>query len=58
MNAKACAYALAGDYESAIEWERKAMENAAYMRDEGVDGGAFAAKRIQKWESKSLWIAP
>jgi len=58
MNAKACAYALAGDFVSAIEWERKAMEDADYMSDKEIDGGVIAIERIQKWESKSLWLAP
>jgi len=58
MNAKACAYAVAGDFEQAIVWEKKAMENADYIKYDGLDGGIQARDRIAKWEAKELWVIP
>jgi tetratricopeptide (TPR) repeat protein len=58
MNARACAYAAAGDFKKAIEWQKKAMEDEDFMNDDGVDGGKSARKRIAKWEAEELWLMP
>ena len=55
MNAKSCALAAKGDRKSAIEWQRKAMSNAEWAKDEGIDGGIHAQSRISSWESGKLW---
>jgi tetratricopeptide (TPR) repeat protein len=58
MNARACAYAAAGDFKKAIEWQKKAMEDEDFMKDDGVLGGQSAKERIAKWEAEELWLMP
>jgi len=57
-NARSCAYALAGDFENAIAWQKKAMEDELWLKDEHMDGGVHALDRIAKWEAKELWLQP
>jgi tetratricopeptide (TPR) repeat protein len=58
MNARACALAAAGDFTSAIEWQKKALEDNEFRDDEGLVGGKLSADRIAAWESKQLWTIP
>jgi tetratricopeptide (TPR) repeat protein len=58
MNARACAYAVTRDFKKAIEWQKQAMENEDFMKDDGVDGGQKARERIAKWEAEELWLMP
>ena len=57
-HAKACATALTGDFEAAIEWERKAMQNEQWKHDATITGGKLAEERISSWQSKELWLLP
>ncbi len=56
MTAKACANALAGDFEQAIAWQNRALEDADYTADTAIDGGAHAPQRIERWQAKKLWL--
>lgn len=58
MNAKACACALKGNWEDAIAWQRKAMEDKGWLSAYCDDGGVHAKDRIAKWEAKELWLQP
>jgi tetratricopeptide (TPR) repeat protein len=58
MNAKACACALEGNWEDAIAWQRKAMEEKGWLIAYCDDGGVHAKDRIAKWEAKELWLQP
>ncbi len=58
LNAMACAVALAGDFDSAIEWETKAIQVPGYVLDRDIDGGFHAADRIERWKKRSLWLLP
>jgi tetratricopeptide (TPR) repeat protein len=58
MNAKACSIAAAGDFTSAIEWQKKALEDRDFRDDESLVGGKLAADRIAAWEKKEPWLIP
>ena len=58
MNAKSCALAAAGDFDSAIQWQRKALENSDWTKSEDLDGGIDANARIKNWQAKELWLLP
>lgn len=58
MNVRACADAAAGDYQSAIAWEEKAIKIVRYASDKDIDGGHYAEARINAWKANTLWTVP
>lgn len=58
LNALSCAFALAEDFEKAIAWQEKAMEDPAWRANPDPDGGKFAEERIAAWREGKAWHAP
>lgn len=56
LSAKACALAIKGDFEKAIELQNEALADADYATDKNIDGGAHAPARIERWKAKTLWL--
>ena len=54
--AKACALALQGDFDAAINLEEEALKDERFHTDKGLDGGANAAERIDAWKRKEPWF--
>lgn len=53
--ARACAIAANDQFDAAIEEQKKAMADQAWLKDTGIDGGQYAESRIDAWTKKVLW---
>lgn len=58
MNARACADAIAGNFQSAITWEEKALANQRFASHTEPDGGRYAQARINAWKAGNHWAIP
>lgn len=58
MNAKACALAANGDFESAMEWQEKSLQDELFANDREPNGGFLAKERLEKWAQHELWYLP
>ena len=55
LNALSCAYAANNDFEKAIEYQERALQDEEWKKNDGIAGGVLATERIAKWGAKEQW---
>ena len=54
LSSLAAAHAALGQFEDAIQWQKKALDDPEYLQDD--DENAKAPKRLAAYEKKQAWL--